>query len=109
LCSQIAQASRPVPIGPVHDQADVVYDEERSNWKPTTMPPSDKTKETAPKKTPVKESKVVETAAKAESLPKVEGKPDGAAKKQGMGEGQKPVTKAYKDNWNAIFAKKKKR
>jgi hypothetical protein len=25
------------------------------------------------------------------------------------GEGQKPVTKAYKDNWNAIFAKKKKR
>jgi hypothetical protein len=25
------------------------------------------------------------------------------------GEGQKPVTQAYKDNWNAIFAKKKKR
>jgi hypothetical protein len=25
------------------------------------------------------------------------------------GEGQKPVTKAYKDNWNAIFAKKKQR
>jgi hypothetical protein len=25
------------------------------------------------------------------------------------GEGQKPVSKAYKDNWNAIFAKKKKR
>jgi hypothetical protein len=25
------------------------------------------------------------------------------------GEGQKPVTKAYKDNWNLIFAKKKKR
>ena len=23
------------------------------------------------------------------------------------GEGQKPVSKAYKDNWNAIFAKKK--
>jgi hypothetical protein len=23
------------------------------------------------------------------------------------GEGQKPVTAAYKDNWNAIFAKKK--
>jgi len=22
------------------------------------------------------------------------------------GEGQKPVTQAYKDNWNAIFAKK---
>jgi hypothetical protein len=25
------------------------------------------------------------------------------------GEGQKPVSKAYKDNWNVIFAKKKKR
>ena len=25
------------------------------------------------------------------------------------GEGQKPVSKAYKDNWNAVFAKKKKR
>ena len=25
------------------------------------------------------------------------------------GEGQKPVSKAYKDNWNVIFAKKKKK
>jgi hypothetical protein len=25
------------------------------------------------------------------------------------GEGQKPVSKAYKDNWDSIFAKKKKR
>ena len=25
------------------------------------------------------------------------------------GEGQKPVTTAYKENWNAIYAKKKKR
>ena len=25
------------------------------------------------------------------------------------GEGQKPVSKAYRDNWNAIFAKKRKR
>ena len=25
------------------------------------------------------------------------------------GEGQKPVSKAYKDNWNVIFGKKKKR
>src|ERR1700730_13357232 len=30
-------------------------------------------------------------------------------KKQGMGEGQKPESKAYKDNWNKIFGKKKKR
>ena len=27
----------------------------------------------------------------------------------GRGEGQKPVPKAYRDNWNVIFAKKKKR
>jgi hypothetical protein len=97
----------------------VVYDEERSNRKPTTMPPSDKTKDTPPKKAPVAESKVVETAAKTETSktdtskpetsPKAEGKPDAVAKKQGMGEGQKPVTQAYKDNWNAIFAKNKKR
>ena len=25
------------------------------------------------------------------------------------GEGQKPVSKAYRDNWNLIFGKKKKR
>ena len=25
------------------------------------------------------------------------------------GEGQKPVSKAYKDNWNAIYAKEKKK
>jgi hypothetical protein len=25
------------------------------------------------------------------------------------GEGQKPVSKAYKDNWNAIYAKRKKK
>jgi len=88
------------------------------------MSPNDKSKDTAPKKTPVTESKVVETAAKAETSkadtsksetsksetsPKGEARPDAASKKQAMGEGQKPVTQAYKDNWNAIFGKKKKR
>jgi hypothetical protein len=34
---------------------------------------------------------------------------DAAPSGYSRGEGQKPVTKAYKDNWNAIFAKKKKR
>jgi hypothetical protein len=51
------------------------------------------------------EAKPAET--KAETV--VESKPDAAPKKQGMGEGQKPVTQAYKDNWNDIFGKKKKR
>jgi hypothetical protein len=47
--------------------------------------------------------------AMPESSTKTENKPDATPKKQGMGEGQKPVSKAYKDNWNDIFRKKKKR
>ena len=33
----------------------------------------------------------------------------GAPKNYSRGEGQKVVTQAYRDNWNAIFGKKKKR
>jgi hypothetical protein len=66
----------------------------------------DKAKDTLPKK-PIAENKIVE--AKPESSTKAENKPDATPKKQGMGEGQKPVSKAYKDNWNDIFGKKKKR
>ena len=64
----------------------------------------DKAKET-PTKKPITENKIVE--AKPESSTK--NKSDATPKKQGMGEGQKPVSKAYKDNWNDIFGKKKKR
>jgi hypothetical protein len=82
-----------------------------------------KIKEAAPKKQTAPESKAAETAPRAEGAKaegaKAEGvksegvkaeaaKPDAAPKKQGMGEGQKPVTQAYKDNWNAIFGKKKR-
>jgi len=66
-------------------------------------------KKASPKKQP--ESKPAEAAPKAEKVeaaPKAE-KVDAAPKRQGMGEGQKAVTQAYKDNWNAIFASKKKR
>ena len=73
-------------------------------------------KKTAPPAKPATESKAVEAkpeAAKTETAKtetaKAETKPDAPSKKQGMGEGQKPVSKAYKDNWNDIFAKKKKR
>jgi hypothetical protein len=66
----------------------------------------EKSKETTPKKTAT-ETKAVET--KTEAPVTTESKPDAAPKKQGMGEGQKPVSKAYKDNWNDIFGKKKKR
>ena len=66
----------------------------------------DKAKDTSRKKT-ITESKIVE--AKPEPSTKTESNPDAAPKKQGMGEGQKTVSKAYKDNWNDIFGKKKKR
>ena len=44
-------------------------------------------------------------------LSKAEGSENAADTPSGYsrGEGQKPVSKAYKDNWNAIYAKKKKR
>jgi hypothetical protein len=45
------------------------------------------------------------TPAKTES-----GEAAGAAPKNySRGEGQKPVTQAYKDNWNLIFGKKNKK
>jgi hypothetical protein len=60
-----------------------------------------------------------EPAAKKADAPKDKGAPDAASSKPesavkaeaapasySRGEGQKPVTQAYKDNWNAIFAKK---
>jgi hypothetical protein len=43
--------------------------------------------------------------SKAEGSEKASDSPLGYSR----GEGQKPVSKAYKDNWNVIFAKKKKR
>jgi hypothetical protein len=78
-----------------------------------------KTKATAAKKEPAAESKAAEAApkteaAKTEAVKTEAAKTEGVASdatpaRQGMGEGQKPVSQAYKDNWNAIFAKKKKR
>ena len=56
-----------------------------------------------------------DATSKADATPKPDATPtdgDGAAASPSgfsRGEGQKPVTQAYKDNWNAIFAKKKKR
>ena len=42
--------------------------------------------------------------SKAEGSQKAADSPSGYSR----GEGQKPVSKAYKDNWNEIYAKKKK-
>ena len=58
------------------------------------------------KKEPAAESKVAEQ--KTEAVKAEAGKSEAAPSNRGMGEGQKPVSQAYKDNWNAIFAKKKK-
>jgi hypothetical protein len=79
---------------------------------------AEKTTNATPKKKPAPENKAAEAAPKADGAKtdgeKTEGvkaepaKPDAAPKTQGMGEGQKPVTQAYKDNWNAIFGKKKR-
>jgi len=43
--------------------------------------------------------------SKAEGGEKTANSPTGYSR----GEGQKPVSKAYKDNWNAIYAKEKKK
>ena len=82
------------------------------------MAKNDKTKTAPPKKEPAAESKTAEAAPKTEGAKtegaKTEGaKPEGvrtdaAPSKRGMGEGQKLVTQAYKDNWNSIFGKKKR-
>jgi len=72
----------------------------------------------APKKDAA--AKITSTAAEAapkeatskEAAPKDTPKPEGgetaaaAPASYSRGEGQKPVTAAYKENWNAIFAKK---
>jgi hypothetical protein len=71
-----------------------------------------KSKNTAAKKEPAAESKIAEPkneAVKTETVKPESGKTEAAPSNKGMGEGQKPVSQAYKDNWNAIFAKKKKR
>jgi len=80
-------------------------DEKKS--KPQEKAPKEKApkepKETAPKETTSSEPK--------EKTP-AEAKPDAnaeAPKNYSRGEGQKTVTQAYKDNWNAIYGKKKKR
>jgi hypothetical protein len=73
----------------------MVSDDKKTKTNPATK------KEDAPK------SKITPDAAPS----KAEGgeKPNAAPAGYSRGEGQKPVSQAYKDNWNAIFAKKKKR
>lgn len=53
------------------------------------------------------EAPVKDKAAEAPAEVTTEAKPD-ASKNYNRGEGQKAVTQAYKDNWNAIYGKKKR-
>jgi hypothetical protein len=70
----------------------------------TSAPAKDKS---APADSPSK-AKGAETAA-APVTAKDGDKSAASPSSYSRGEGQKPVSQAYKDNWNAIFAKKKKR
>jgi hypothetical protein len=81
-----------------------------------------KTKTTPAPKNEAAEKKEAAGTKKEEGQPKDKSTSDADLSKTGggekavdsssgysRGEGQKPVSKAYKDNWNAIYAKKKKR
>ena len=65
-----------------------------------------KPKDTAPPKEKTSADPAAKDKPAAEA--KTEAKTD-APKDYSRGEGQKAVTQAYKDNWNAIYGKKKKR
>lgn len=61
-----------------------------------------------PKEKAPKEKAATEPKEKAPAEAKPDAKAE-APKNYSRGEGQKTVTQAYKDNWNAIYGKKKKR
>jgi hypothetical protein len=82
-----------------------------SDDKKTSPAPKNETavkKEAAAKKVegqPKDKTKSDVDLSKVEDGEKSAGSPAGYSR----GEGQKPVSKAYRDNWNAIYAKKKKK
>jgi len=76
--------------------------------------PAPKSETAAKKAVAVKEKGEVapkDKNASGADLPKPESgeKATDASSSYSRGEGQKPVSKAYKDNWNAIYGKKKKK
>jgi hypothetical protein len=73
------------------------------------MASDDKKTKTDP--APKKEAPAKDKSTSGADQSKADGSEKAADPSSGYsrGEGQKPVSKAYKDNWNAIFAKKKKR
>lgn len=64
-------------------------------------------KEKAPPKAEAKADVKTESKADAKVDAKPQGKSEAAAPPSySRGEGQKPVSQAYKDNWNVIFGQK---
>ena len=78
--------------------------------KPESPKEAPKKDKSAPADAPSKADAPAKAESKADAAPKAEAtKADAAPANYSRGEGQKPVSQAYKDNWNAIFAKKAKK
>ena len=80
-------------------------DDKKTKTSPKNEPPSKDKSTSGADPSKAKGSETAAAPSKAE---------DGAtaatsSSSYSRGEGQKPVSKAYKDNWDAIFAKKKKK
>jgi hypothetical protein len=86
-----------------------------SDDKKTNPNPAQKNELSPKKQNEVSPKKQDEAASKNKDnlgadLPKIERgeKAAESTSSYSRGEGQKPVSKAYKDNWNAIYGKKKR-
>ena len=81
-----------------------------SDAKTTKADPTPK-KEPAATAAPAKTAEAAPAKAADATPAKAEGGETAATKpaSYSRGEGQKPVTQAYKDNWNLIFGEKKKK
>ena len=78
--------------------------------KKTASKTTAKEKAPAADKTPAPAATKAEAKSETKPETKSEPKPEGAAPSNySRGEGQKPVSQAYKDNWNAIYGKKNKK
>ena len=82
-------------------------DDKKTNTSPALKNETSAKKEVTTKKKEEGQpsDKITADQSKAEGSEKDADTPSGYSR----GEGQKPVSKAYKDNWNAIYAKKKKK
>lgn len=83
-----------------------------SDHKKTKTSPAPKNETAAQKEAPAKKNNEGQDKSTLDAdLSKAEGgeKAADSPSDYSRGEGQKPVSKAYRDNWNAIYAKKKKR